>query len=126
MISYKLPQNGVSSNTTTCNFLCDRITPESLRWLIVKGKTKEATNLCSRIARVNGKNISMEEIKLEEIREERMGDIRDLFVSRKMAIKTVITWYCWWAEEIFKSQIIIISLLRTKLDQGEVMYPFKQ
>lgn len=95
MISYKLPQNGVSSNTTTCNFLCDRITPESLRWLIVKGKTKEATNLCSRIARVNGKNISMEEIKLEEIREERMGDIRDLFVSRKMAIKTVITWYCW-------------------------------
>ncbi|XP_058952863.1 organic cation transporter protein [Pocillopora verrucosa] len=73
------------------------ITPESLRWLIVKGKTKEATNLCSRIARVNGKNISMEEIKLEEIREERMGDIRDLFVSRKMAIKTVITWYCWFA-----------------------------
>lgn len=43
------------------------------------------------ISHVNDKNIPTEEIKLEEIHEETMGDIRDLFLSRKMAVKTLIT-----------------------------------
>nr|XP_058941384.1 organic cation transporter protein-like [Pocillopora verrucosa] len=72
------------------------ISPESLRWLIVKGKTEKAVDLCKSIAHVNGKQISKEEIKFEVKHEERMGDIRDLFGSRDMAMKTLITGYCWF------------------------------
>ena len=61
----------------------------------MKGKTKEAINVCTNIARVNGKKISEEEINFEEIYEERLGDVRDLFGSRDMVKKTLITWYCW-------------------------------
>lgn len=77
----------------SCLFV--RISPESLRWLIVKGKTEKAVDLCKSIAHVNGKQILKEEIKFEVKHEERMGDIRDLFGSREMAMKTLITGYCW-------------------------------
>ncbi|PFX24490.1 Organic cation transporter protein [Stylophora pistillata] len=85
------------------------ISPESLRWLIVKGKTKKAVDLCMSISRVNRKKVSMEEIQLEEIREERMGDVRDLFGSRKMAVKTLITWYCWFANSMVYYGVYMIT-----------------
>ena len=71
--------------------------PESLRWLIVKGKTDEALKLCKTIARVNRKEISEGELQREENQEERqrLGGIRDLFESRDMIKKTLIMWYCW-------------------------------
>ena len=90
-VSYYLPQIDASSEIPSHNFLHDRISPESPRWLIVKRNTSKAKDLCMSIAHVNDKNIPTEEIKLEEIHEETMGDIRDLFLSRKMAVKTLIT-----------------------------------
>ena len=71
--------------------------PESLRWLIVKGKTDEALKLCKNIARVNGKEIQEGELQFEENQEQqqRLGDIRDLFGSRDMIKKTLIMLYCW-------------------------------
>ncbi|KAL9952116.1 hypothetical protein ACROYT_G039324 [Oculina patagonica] len=77
-------------------------TPESLRWLIVTGKTEQALELCKNIARVNGKEISEGELHFEENqgRRERLGDIRDLFGSRFMAKKTLIIWYSWFVNAV--------------------------
>ncbi|KAL9978320.1 hypothetical protein ACROYT_G015820 [Oculina patagonica] len=71
--------------------------PESLRWLIVKGKTKEALKLCKKIARVNGKDVSEGDLHFEDMElGQRLGDLRDLFGSRSFAKKTLIMWYCWF------------------------------
>lgn len=74
-----------------------RFTPESLRWLIVKGKNDEALKLCNKVAKLNGKQISDGEMKLEvdEKDSQRLGDVRDLFGSLQMAKKTLIVLYCW-------------------------------
>ncbi|XP_078368747.1 organic cation transporter protein-like isoform X2 [Oculina patagonica] len=72
-------------------------TPESLRWLIVKDKPDEASKLCKNIARVNGKEVSEEDLHFasEEVGQ-RLGDLRDLFGSRSFAKKTLIMWYSWF------------------------------
>ena len=63
----------------------------------MRGKTEEAHKLCEKIARINGKDVFDEDLYLEENQEDvqRLGDIRDLFGSRNMIKKTLITWYCW-------------------------------
>ncbi|KAK3748637.1 hypothetical protein QZH41_004513 [Actinostola sp. cb2023] len=74
-------------------------TPESLRWLLMKGKTAEANKTLKEAARVNGKVITDEELvalKKDNGEEKaRLGDIRDLFASRVMVYRTLISWYCW-------------------------------
>ena len=64
--------------------------------MIVKGKTEEALKICKNVARVNGKEISEEELHLEDFKvDQRLGDIPDLFRSRSLAKNTLIMWYCW-------------------------------
>jgi hypothetical protein len=78
-----------------------RITPESLRWLLVKGKIDEAKKTLQTAARVNKKVISDNDMILfgdwndEDETKERLGDIRDLFASRAMAHRTLLSWFCW-------------------------------
>ncbi|XP_031565339.1 organic cation/carnitine transporter 4-like isoform X2 [Actinia tenebrosa] len=73
-------------------------TPESLRWLLVRGKTDEAKKTLKTAARVNKKVILDDDMNLlgTDEEKERLGDIRDLFVSRSMAHRTLLSWFCWF------------------------------
>jgi len=73
------------------------ITRESPRWLVLKGKLEEAEAVLKRIAEVNGKEMPKQPIHCEpEENKVRMGDLRDLFSSWKMAHKTLLSWYAWF------------------------------
>lgn len=79
-----------------------RFTPESLRWLIVQGKVEEAKEILRKIADFNKKELKEADLALldETSREEsaqvlRFGDVRDLFATRKLGIRTVVSW-CGW------------------------------
>lgn len=69
--------------------------PESVRWLLKKGRYTEARKTLSKVALLNGKEMPDEPIYLPK--EERLGDIRDLFSSPKMAHKTLGCWFMWFA-----------------------------
>ena len=71
--------------------------PESLRWLLVKGKMEEAEKLYRKIARVNGKELPEERLEIETKtgNETRLGDIRDLFRTRYLRATTVVTCFSW-------------------------------
>ncbi|XP_031565337.1 organic cation transporter-like protein isoform X1 [Actinia tenebrosa] len=79
-------------------FLFWWFTPESLRWLLVRGKTDEAKKTLKTAARVNKKVILDDDMNLlgTDEEKERLGDIRDLFVSRSMAHRTLLSWFCWF------------------------------
>lgn len=55
----------------------------------------EAEVIFKRIAQVNGKEMPKEPIQLEPEEKIRMGDLRDLFSSKKMAHKALLSWYLW-------------------------------
>jgi len=71
------------------------ITRESPRWLVLKGKLKEAEVVLNRIAEVNGKEMPEDKLQSEPAKQIRMGDLRDLFSSQKMAHKSLLSWYLW-------------------------------
>lgn len=76
--------------------------PESLRWLLVKGKMEKAEKLYRKIARVNGKELPMEELEIDTRTDEktRLGDFRDLFKSRSLTMTTLISWFCWFVNSM--------------------------
>jgi len=69
--------------------------PESVRWLLKKGRESEARTIFSNVARLNGKEMPEEALELPK--EEKLGDLRDLFSSRKMAHKTLGSWLMWFS-----------------------------
>ena len=71
--------------------------PESLRWLLVKGNTEEADKLYRRIARMNGKTLPAEGLEIDTVTDTqtRLGDFRDLFKTRSLTKTTLISWFCW-------------------------------
>ena len=73
------------------------LTPESLRWLLVKGKMEEAEKLYRRIARMNGKTLPGESLEIDTAtdKQTRLGDFRDLFKTRHLTKTTLISWVCW-------------------------------
>lgn len=71
------------------------ITRESPRWLVLKGKLMQAEVVLKRIAEVNRKEMPKEDLA-EPDNQIRMGDLRDLFSSKKMAHKTLLSWYIWF------------------------------
>lgn len=74
---------------------CYFFTPESVRWLLKKGRVSEAREILKKVARINGKEMPEEELDLPK--EERLGDFRDLFSSLKMMHKTLGSWFAWFA-----------------------------
>ena len=72
------------------------ITRESPRWLVLKGKLKDAEVVLNRIAEVNGKEMPEDKVQSEPEKQIRMGDLRDLFSSKKMAHKSLLSWYLWY------------------------------
>jgi len=77
-------------------------TPESLRWLLVKGKMEDAEKLYKKIARVNRKELPKEGLEIDTGTDDntRLGDIRDLFKSRSLAKTTLISWVCWFVNAL--------------------------
>lgn len=69
------------------------LTPESVRWFLVKGKTEKAEQILYKVAKFNKKPIPQE--PLQDCEKQRLGDLRDLFKTRAMTHKTLISWYCW-------------------------------
>lgn len=67
--------------------------PESVRWLLVKGKVEQAEAALRKVAKRNKKQIPEESLKACE--RQRLGDLRDLFKSRSLTHKTLVSWYCW-------------------------------
>ena len=68
-------------------------TPESVRWLLKKGRKSDARNVLGEVARLNGKEMPDAELLLPK--QEKLGDFRDLFCSFKMAHKTLGSWLMW-------------------------------
>lgn len=73
-------------------------TPESVRWLLKKGRVSEAREVLRKVARLNGKDMPDEALLLpNDEKVERLGDLRDLFISVKMTHKTLASWLMWFA-----------------------------
>ncbi|KAJ7383537.1 hypothetical protein OS493_027200 [Desmophyllum pertusum] len=73
-------------------------TPESLRWLLVKGKMDEAEKLYRKIARINGKELPAEALNIDTGNDakSRLGDFRDLFKTKSLTKTTLISCFCWF------------------------------
>ena len=70
--------------------------PESVRWLLKKGRVIEAREILGKVARLNGKEMPDEKLYLSsDEQNERLGDFRDLFRSPKMIHKTLGSWLVW-------------------------------
>lgn len=74
-------------------------TPESVRWLMIKGKMGEAVNVFKRMARVNKTIMPQEDLKLPND-DQKLGDARELFATRKMTQKTLMSWYSWFVNAL--------------------------
>lgn len=72
--------------------------PESSRWLLVKGRAKEASEQLLKVAKVNKKEIPLDKLTLvdENPTQQRLGDIRDLFSTSTMVTRTLISWFIWF------------------------------
>ncbi|KXJ22115.1 organic cation/carnitine transporter 4 [Exaiptasia diaphana] len=103
LIAYLLPAwrllTIVTSAPGLIGFVFWWFTPESLRWLLMKGKSTEAKKTLQKAASVNGKLLVDEDFMLiQEDNDERnikLGHIGDLFTSRLVAYRTLVSWYCW-------------------------------
>ena len=69
---------------------------------MAKGKVEQAKETFRKIAQVNKKVIGEDQIALlgqtsaeESARIQRLGDIRDLFATRRLAFRTLVSWYGW-------------------------------
>lgn len=89
-------------------FSCYFVLPESPRWLIAVGKTREAARILKTIARVNGHNIPPDFVKIVQQKlqqtdavigreSESSYGIMDLFRTTNMRHKTLIITLIWFA-----------------------------
>lgn len=83
----------IAANIKLNIMFCIRFVPESSRYLLVKGKTKEAEKILRKIATVNKKEYPVVDLVCFE--EQSRGDIRDLFRSWKTTHKTLVSWFSW-------------------------------
>ncbi|XP_032240300.2 organic cation transporter protein isoform X1 [Nematostella vectensis] len=68
--------------------------PESMRWLLVKGRVTEAEAILRDVAAFNRKKMPDEGL-LEPLNKGKVADFRDLFRNRKMVQRTLILWFAW-------------------------------
>ena len=64
------------------------------------GKTDEAIKLLRQVAKVNNRAFSEENVVLiqqnvEKDDQQQLGNIKDLFASKAIAYRTLISWYAW-------------------------------
>lgn len=75
--------------------------PESVRWLQSQGRVEEAMEIVRKIAKTNGKTIPADVTLKGEVVEDKVvrkkANLKDLFVSKDLAVKTLIVAYIWFA-----------------------------
>ena len=49
-----------------------------------------------------------EKLEYEPEKQVRMGDLRDLFSSKKMAHKSLLSWYLWYVRIILEYLVVVI------------------
>lgn len=78
-------------------FSFTRIVPESVRWLMTHRRAGEAEKILKRVAKTNKKPMPEEGLGLPDDQKttEREAGFMDLFGSRSMTKKTVISWISW-------------------------------
>ena len=83
--------------TNLLYFFLSRLVPESVRWLTTHKRTGEAEKLLERVAKTNKKAMPEESLSLPQDQKvtEREAGFMDLFGSRSMTKKTVISWISW-------------------------------
>ncbi|CAB3981346.1 organic cation transporter -like [Paramuricea clavata] len=69
------------------------LTPESIRWLLVRDKYDEAIKYLAKIAKVNKKELPDEEVKRPDVVEE--GSFRHLFLNLETTKKSLIVFDIW-------------------------------
>ena len=73
--------------------LPQRFIPESVRWLLVKGKKEEAREILSNVAKVNKKEMPSEELRVPVTTASK--GIFELFKTWNMAKLSLIQCYAW-------------------------------
>ncbi|XP_073236128.1 organic cation transporter protein-like [Porites lutea] len=73
-------------------------TPESTRYLLLKGKLKETEEILRNIATTNKKKYPEEPLynPSADGKVQLLGDVRDLFATKKMCHRTLVSWYAWF------------------------------
>lgn len=74
-----------------------RFIPESSRYLLLKGKVTETEEVLRDIAAANKKDYPEEPLynPSADGKVQNMGDVRDLFRTKKMLHRTLVSWYAW-------------------------------
>ena len=74
-----------------------RFIPESTRYLLLKGKVAETEEILREIATTNKKEYPNEPLfnPSADGQVQQMGDVRDLFRTKKMLHRTLVSWYAW-------------------------------
>ena len=74
-------------------FLFQRFIPESVRWLLVNGRKDEAREILEKVAKVNKKEMPMEDLHVPEKTDSK--GVLELFKTWKMAKLSLIQIYAW-------------------------------
>lgn len=56
-----------------------------------------------------------EKLEYEPEKQVRMGDLRDLFSSKKMAHKSLLSWYLWYVRIILEYLVVVIVVTITSM-----------
>ena len=77
-------------------FFISSFIPESPRWLLSNGKTKEARKILIKLAKGNGKKLTNEMLELlQSVEEKTTGRIWQLFSTKTLSLRTVIICLNW-------------------------------
>jgi len=74
-------------------YLVQRFVPESVRWLLVKGKTDEARNVLENVAKLNKKEMPSDKLHVPVTTATK--GVLELFRTWKMAKLSIIQIYHW-------------------------------
>lgn len=89
-----LPQSGRYNSSGLFGF--SRCIPESVRWQLTHGRVKNAEDSLTRVAKFNRKGMPSEHLGFpEEKKPTKEATFLDLFRSKSMTKKTLISWFSW-------------------------------
>lgn len=93
----------IKQNCRILNFVYNSILPESIRWLLSKGREEEAKEIIKKVAETN--KVSITEDMLEDLRspsekqkeavDDRKYTFVDLFRPFRMLILSLNVWFNW-------------------------------